>query len=204
MNCRKILLRLNFLLIVLVFSSCSYSPDLGPDQSVWEYASPSETNVNEQMLLNLDNEIRQGNRGVINSLHIVKDDKLIYESYYNPVHSRNSNHVLNAITLSISSALVGTALEQGLINSIDDPISDYLPDYDDIFTLEPEKSAISINHLLTMRSGIAWNENIIPFSDPSSNLFQMTNSSDWVRYVLEQEQKRRLVYDTLLTAQQLL
>ena len=68
---------------------------------------------------------------------------------------------------SFTSTLVGAALKDGLIKSMDDKVSDYLPDmkgsaYDDV----------SVRQLLTMTSGVAWNED---YGDPKSDVARFNN-----------------------------
>lgn len=69
-----------------------------------------------------------------------------------------------SVAKSLTSTLVGTALKDGYISSIDDMVSDYITDlkgsvYDDV----------SIEQLLTMTSGVKWNED---YEDPNSDVAQ--------------------------------
>ncbi|RIE00159.1 class C beta-lactamase-related serine hydrolase [Simplicispira hankyongi] len=72
-----------------------------------------------------------------------------------------------SVAKSFTSTLVGAALRDGLIKSMDDKVSDYLPDmkgsaYDDV----------SLRQLLTMTSGVRWNED---YADPHSDVAQFNN-----------------------------
>jgi len=72
-----------------------------------------------------------------------------------------------SVAKSFTSTLVGAALKDGLIKSMDDKVSDYLPDmkgsaYDDV----------SVRQLLTMTSGVAWNED---YDDPKSDVARFNN-----------------------------
>ncbi len=67
-----------------------------------------------------------------------------------------------SVAKSFTSTLVGAAIQDGYINSIDDMVSDYIPDlkgsaYDNV----------TIKQLLTMTSGVAWNED---YADPQSDV----------------------------------
>ncbi|MEH6491306.1 serine hydrolase domain-containing protein [Halopseudomonas sp.] len=69
-----------------------------------------------------------------------------------------------SVAKSFTSTLVGAAIEDGYINSVDDMVSDYIPDlkgsaYDNV----------TIKQLLTMTSGVAWNED---YADPQSDVAQ--------------------------------
>jgi len=72
-----------------------------------------------------------------------------------------------SVAKSFTSTLVGAALKDGLIKSMDDKVSDYLPDmkgsaYDDV----------SLRQLLTMTSGVQWNED---YGDPQSDVARFNN-----------------------------
>jgi len=72
-----------------------------------------------------------------------------------------------SVAKSITSTLVGAAIRDGFIRSMDDKVSDYIPDmkgsaYDDV----------SIRQLLTMTSGVRWNED---YSDPNSDVARFNN-----------------------------
>jgi CubicO group peptidase (beta-lactamase class C family) len=97
------------------------------------------------------------------------------------VHSAATKHDLRSITKSITSLLVGIALDQGLVARIDDPIFNYLPDYADLRT--PEKDRITLRHLLTMSAGFEWDE-YIPYSNPHNSEMQMLRSPDRCRFAL--------------------
>jgi CubicO group peptidase (beta-lactamase class C family) len=73
-----------------------------------------------------------------------------------------------SVAKSFTSTLVGAALKDGYIRSLDDKVSDYIPEmkgsaYDEV----------SIRQLLTMTSGVRWNEN---YADPNSDVARFNNS----------------------------
>ncbi|GAB4552215.1 MAG: hypothetical protein Tsb007_05600 [Rhizobacter sp.] len=100
------------------------------------------------------------------ALLVVHDGKLRLERYglgFDPQGRWTSFSVAKSFT----STLVGAALRDGHIRSMDDKVSDYIPQmkgsaYDDV----------SIRQLLTMTSGVRWNEN---YADPHSDVAQFNN-----------------------------
>jgi Beta-lactamase len=96
-------------------------------------------------------------------------------------------HDLRSITKSITSILLGVILDRGLIKSLDEPVFSYFPEYADLKT--PEKAQINLRHLLTMSSGLAWNE-YIPYSEPANSERRMMVDPDRHRYVLKQPSVR--------------
>jgi CubicO group peptidase (beta-lactamase class C family) len=62
-----------------------------------------------------------------------------------------------SVTKSVTSALVGIALGEGAIAGVDTKVADWFPDYASL-NPTPEKSSITLEDLLTMRSGLAFTE----------------------------------------------
>jgi CubicO group peptidase (beta-lactamase class C family) len=84
---------------------------------------------------------------------IIRNDSLLFESYYQN-YEVSSTVTSWSMAKSYTSALVGVALDEGLIKSVEDPIINYLPE------LKSKKGfdQIKVKHLLQMTSGIAGNE----------------------------------------------
>lgn len=93
----------------------------------------------------------------LHSLLIVKDDSLIIERYFNG-YKRQYLHTLQSVTKSFTSAIIGIALERGLLKSIDSKILDFFPQYTNIENMDGWKREIKIKDLLTMRSGTDYGE----------------------------------------------
>jgi CubicO group peptidase (beta-lactamase class C family) len=90
------------------------------------------------------------------ALLLIKDGSLVFEKYwegYGPSSYSNSFSVAK----SIVSLLIGIAIQDGQINSLDDPIGRYLPAY--------SGQPATVRHLLMMSSGLDWNES---YSSPAS------------------------------------
>lgn len=81
---------------------------------------------------------------------VIKNDSIVFEEYWD---GYNENSLTNSFSMAKSyiGMLIGIALDEGKINSIDDPVANYLPLYKD----HPE---LTIKHLLTMSSGINFDE----------------------------------------------
>ena len=84
---------------------------------------------------------------------IIINDSIIYEEYF---HGYSKDSASNSFSVAKSwiSTLVGIAFKEGQIQSLNQSISDFLPQY----STEKERK-ITIKHLLTMSSGFNWNEN---------------------------------------------
>ncbi len=98
---------------------------------------------------------------------VVRDDKLLYEGYFNG-YQRDSVCMSRSVAKSFTSALVGIAISEGSIKSVDDPIVSYLPELKGR-GFDP----ITIRQLLMMQSGIyyriaplPWDEDALAFFYP--------------------------------------
>jgi CubicO group peptidase (beta-lactamase class C family) len=89
-------------------------------------------------------------------LLVVKNGKLVAEKYYND-GSIDLKSNLQSATKSYISALVGLALDQGCLASLDQRFLDFFPEYAGRIK-DPRKRAITVRHLLQMRSGYPWEE----------------------------------------------
>ena len=92
----------------------------------------------------------------IRSFLVMWDGSVVSENYYAGTTAATPHHV-RSITKSIVSALVGIAIDKGIIHGVDDKVVDYIPELkaqdNDI-----RKQQITLRHLLTMISGFGWEE----------------------------------------------
>jgi CubicO group peptidase (beta-lactamase class C family) len=130
-----------------------------------------EVNIDEDLIAKAVSKISQGKYKEIHSMLIYKDDKLVLEEYFQghrykwdaPYYQgewvqwdRTMKHQIMSCTKSITSACIGIAIEKGFIKNVHQSIFDYLPGHQQFNT--GDKSNITIEHLLTMTSGLQWNE----------------------------------------------
>jgi len=85
---------------------------------------------------------------------VIQDGTILYENYFNDTQ-RDSIVTSFSVAKSFGSALIGKAIEEGYINSVDDPITVYLPE---LAQRDPQFNEITIRHLLLMASGLEYTE----------------------------------------------
>ena len=107
----------------------------------------------------------------INSVTIIRNGYLVNETYFYP-YQKGYRHALNSDTKSVLSALVGIAISEGKIKSVDDKVLDYFPDTD-ITNVDERKKNMTIRDLLTMRTGLDWQ------FDGNVSTSEMLQSPDW-------------------------
>ena len=197
-------LNLIFLAIILL-SSCVKNKDILYDYSApedigdgLEVSTLSDEGLDENKFREMMEAVIADPLHRIHSIIVLKNNKLVFEEYFEGyalnhdpfgsdgeimMYNRDTDHYLASISKSITSALVGLAIDQGFIGSVNDKISVYLPEYSDIFT--GGKSEITIEHLLTMSSGLPWDEHTYPIGHPLNDHTPLFNSDDPIRWVLE-------------------
>ena len=105
------------------------------------------------------------------SLLVSVDGELLAEQYFHGAAPRQAANLKSA-SKSIISVLVGIALDQGFLDDIDTTIDRFFPEYLD----DPAKARITVEDLLTMRSGLETTSN--------RNYGRWVQSRNWVRHVL--------------------
>ena len=90
---------------------------------------------------------------------VIKNDSLLFEKYWDG-YSDSSLSGSFSMAKSITSLLIGAAIKEGKIKSVEEPVGDYLPEF-----TSGEKAKVRIVDLLTMSSGSNWDESYVnPFS----------------------------------------
>ncbi len=157
--CRIIILLAGIFLLALGNSCMKHDP-LNQEFKGYEpvkiddglvYADPASENVDGEALRDIYMDMHDDNQyWQFRSMLVFRNGNLIAESYMKDDADRTQKHLIWSCTKQFIGVLTGIALEEGLINDINDPISDYLPD---LKTNYPDKSGISIRNLLMMQSG---------------------------------------------------
>ena len=152
-----------------------------------EVSSLGEEGVRREPIENISRLIaeRDSYDNVLSML-IVKNGKLVHE-VYSPYCQRNTLHWMASITKTITSTLIGIAIDKGMIVSADTKLYELLPQFADDFT-EPLKKEIAIKNVLTMTSGLDWNEHV-SYNNPLNSEWQMVESEDWMSIVVSQPMK---------------
>lgn len=86
------------------------------------------------------------------SFLVVKNNQVIYEQYWDEHHPETVSNSFSAAK-TVVSMLIGIAMEEGYIKSLDEPVRKYIPEFSG-----KGKEKITIRHLLMMASGLDWGE----------------------------------------------
>lgn len=96
----------------------------------------------------------------IGGLIIIKDGEIVLEDY-ELGNNEDTRWMSMSVVKSITATLIGMAIQDGYIKSIDDPIVNYLPELKG-----SSYDGVTVKHILQMASGVAWNET---YTDPTSD-----------------------------------
>jgi CubicO group peptidase (beta-lactamase class C family) len=198
-------LRISLLLVLFLLLHCckdeteyAYDyriPEAGNDG--WEVGSAGDQGLQTSSLVDMMEYLASSTGHQIHSILIIKGDKLVFEEYFegylyatNPpgsngdyiLYDRETDHYLASVSKSITSVIFGAAVKEGYIASVDTLLRDVLPEYQHILT--GEKAEITLEHLLTMSSGLHWDEWSKSFEDPENDVIALFHEEDPIEYIL--------------------
>ena len=162
------------LIIVILFLIASYFSMVACDGGQKNRdESLNQTEIKSKDLSNILHKTE--NMPYLRSLIIMINGNLIVEKYMNGGRSELFFDIKSA-SKSILSAVLGTALQDKYIDSIDQKVMDFFPEYltDE---LDPRVFDLTIRHLVTMKSGFNVKENAKAYQ-------LLRQSSDWIRHIL--------------------
>ncbi|MEO9804868.1 MAG: serine hydrolase [Reichenbachiella sp.] len=171
------------LAILLFNTSCFYNDSIPPDQNVWPVANPGDLNMNTEVLMAMDSAVNIHPNEGITSIVVVKEGSLVFENYYFG-NDRSTLFDLSGVSSSLSNLALGRAIDMGLITSVDDSLYKYLPAFAQEFEDFPLKKNITFEHLMTMKSGLSWNEFSTAFDGQENDIDRIIQSDDWVEYLI--------------------
>ena len=178
-----------------VLAQGQISPTCGTPKALddgWATASPESAGMDTAQLCGIAahlNEIGADAHAVV----VVRHGKLVFEQYYTGydepwgkddqeyTFDATTTHDMRSASKSVISLLIGIAIDRKLIANADEPVVKFFPEYAAL------KSAgwdlITLRHLLTMSSGIKWDENRA-WTDPANDEPHLSNEADPFHYVL--------------------
>lgn len=140
----------------------------------WQIASLAEQNIVPAPILEMIEGIRAGEYTGISSVLLVRGGFLVLEEYFGE-DDRDRLHTMRSAAKAITSALVGIAIDKGFIESVDEPLLPYFPEYQgEIANWDERKRDITLAHVLSMTSGVRGNEDA------------MYPTDDWIKFYLDQ------------------
>lgn len=180
---------------VMPFAQPCRAPEQTDDG--WQTASLDEVGIDRAKIDQAVALIQDDTYQNVHAILIVKDGKLVFETYFSGYtwdyngdqyrgervdFNRDTIHNLASVTKSFTSALIGIAIDKGFIQGVDERVCDFFPRYANL--CDEGKKRITLEHLLTMTSGLEWNGMEVPLSDTHNDLIQLFLVSDPIGYIL--------------------
>ncbi len=136
-----------------------------------------ESSKNRLMLPQMEKGILNDSLEGMESILVAKKGKIIYEKYFAGFNA-NTPHDTRSASKSISSAIIGIAIDDNIIKSVDEKLYDFIPQKYQ-YTKDSLKSKITIKDLLTMSSGLDVNNKAY------EGYYQEKSDDNWIKTVLE-------------------
>lgn len=164
--------KLSAILLIITFQLASF---FGQSNKNWEWkkSTPEQHKVKSEPINKIFETL--GKTSEVHSCVIIRDGEIISE-FFNEGYNNKSVFSLQSVSKSITSALVGIAIEQGLIGSVNDLAINYLPQLKNAAYKYKNMNFITIKHLLNHTSGLVGTDSKI-WSD-------WRNSANWIDYIL--------------------
>ena len=198
------------LAINLVACAVTLADDRQWPSPEWEVSTPDAQQMDVELLDQLDREIAAGKHGYVDGMFVYRNGYVVYKKTYDndynqlfmgrdqtrwqynyydpdwhPWYKGSQLHTMQSVSKSVTSALIGIAIKRGQIAGVDVEVMPYFEDYDSVDT-DPRRDAMTLRDLLTMTSGIEWDESSVAYTDPKNTCAAMEQSDDWVRFILDQ------------------
>ena len=192
----------------------------------WNTSTPDAEKVDAAVLEALHQDLASGKHGYVDGMLVIRNGRAVFEKSYthdydrlfegkgeggpynyydpdwHPYYRKGPFHTMQSVSKSVTSTLIGIAKQNGAPLDLDAPV---LPLFEGFRTQkdDPRWRALTLRHLLTMTSGIEWDETTVDYTDPKNSCAAMEGSENWVQFVLDRkmaaEPGRVFVYNSGVT-----
>jgi CubicO group peptidase (beta-lactamase class C family) len=171
--------------------NCGAPPNLNDG---WPASPPEQQGLDAALVCAIGPRVEAWQGADVHAVVVIRHGALVYENYFagedqkwgKPLGRVSYNasmvHDLRSVTKSLTSLVVGIAVDRGWIKDLDAPVLSFFPEYADL--RNPEKDRITLRHFLMMSTGLAWDESI-PYSNPDNSENRLYEAKDPYRFVLE-------------------
>jgi CubicO group peptidase (beta-lactamase class C family) len=141
----------------------------------WRESTPEEQGLDSQVLAGMVDSISQKHLNV-HSVTVIRHGYVVLDTYFYP-YKATATHDVASVTKSITAALVGIAVDKGLVKT-DQTMLSFFPK-EGPADPDPQKQKITVANLLSMQPGLDCG-----FAPGEQELEQMRRTTEWVKYVL--------------------
>ena len=206
--------KLSFVVVLVGLAACTSAPTPAPEAQWptrgWASSTPAAEGLDPAALAALDAEFAAGSHGQVTGMLVIRHGRIAYEKSYphdfdklfegrdpergpynyydpdwHPYYQHGRLHTMQSVSKSVTSALVGIAIGRGELPPVDSKV---LPSFE-AFRLpdaDPRRATMTLEHVLTMTTGIKWDESTVTYTDPANSCAGMEKSDDWIQFVMDQ------------------
>ena len=106
-----------------------------------------------------------------------------FNAWWHPYYHKSTLHTMQSVTKSVVSVVIGIAIDRNEFPDLDTPVLSFF-EPGEVANVDDRKRRMTIRHLLTMSTGLDWNEDL-PYTDPKNAFATMALSKDWVQYTID-------------------
>ncbi len=144
-------------------------------------SSPSREGLDSARLYGLIAQMQQDGSNGIRSVLIARNNKLVVEGYFNG-WQRERKQDLRSASKSFVSAVMGIAIDKGVVEGVDEKVLNFFPEYDNIQHWDDRKATMTIRDFLRMRTGLECND---WYKGSPGNQEKMYVTDDWFKFILD-------------------
>ena len=163
--------------IYLPADAITYFPD-----TEWTSTTPEEQGMDSTILADMMQFIEDSG-APIHGLVVTRNGYIVEEDYWS-YYSETSTHHIFSCTKSFTSTLIGIAIKEGFINNVSQKVLDFFPEMT-IENVDARKEAMTLEHVLTMTTGLDWNEHNNSYVDSTNMYNQMFDSPNPIQFFLD-------------------
>jgi CubicO group peptidase (beta-lactamase class C family) len=199
--------RLGLLCALLAASASAETPGAIWPTRAWPESAPLAQGLDPARLEAFDRELASGSHGYVDGMLVVRHGFVVFErsyahdydrlfagkgpgglyNYYDPewhpYWKRTALHTMQSVSKSVTSALVGVAMRRGEIPGVEALVMPYFSAFR--VRPDPRRERMRLRHVLTMTTGIEWDESSVAYTDPRNSCAAMEAAEDWIQYVLD-------------------
>jgi len=147
----------------------------------WRKCEPEAAGMNSEKLLEaMEYAATPGFN--TDGLVIIRKDHIVGEAYFGNF-KRDSKHTSYSMAKSFTNALIGIAIDKGIIKGIDEKICQYYDEWD-CDDADDLRSRITIRHAMTLTTGLEWQENWAKIDPKTNDAIKMWQSKKFVAYMM--------------------
>ncbi len=158
----------------------------------WDTASLTSVGMDTLPFVNLMNALRSNEDHRTHGVLISRHGRLVFEQYFaghrrhdqdvTTAFGRDTIHDLASVTKSVTSTLLGIAIDRGKIADVHQSLFGYFPEYAHLN--DGSKDGVELQHVVTMTAGLEWNEWGFALTDDRNDLVQFNQAPDPLAFAL--------------------